>query len=440
MEAISIVYASDNNFLVQTYISIYSVLVNRKSDYFIRFFIMVPEECIEQHYNSNWNYAKYSIDYIRVSKEYFQDTNITLQNITKPTFYRLLIPLFLNQYDKCIYLDGDTICCNDILELYKIDLEDNYFAASKGAIMNFNKSNVAEILDIPEADSYINAGVLVMNLELMRQNNMVDKFLEYSEKGYPCQDQDVLNKCCYGRIKILPMKNNVYCNVFSAPKEITRQRFDEEEIEEAINNPVMIHYPREYSKPWKNINAAEGYRWWACAEKAIDKNVLVSLKDTAENWLKRYDYHELFTKIKQSTDVVLFGYSEIGCKLCKEIDKIYPNRIRAFCDNDKKKQGLEYETYTVINVDNLREKFNEALVVITSQNYSEAIKKQLLELGFKENKLVIYRKKIIDYVYSFQESYVQEVCKEIALDEISMQDCVDSGVAQMQRYVENKNS
>lgn len=433
---VPIVYASDENFLLQIYVSIYSVLANRKENYFIKFYIMVPEECKGIEYDVSWQYGNYSIEYLKVSKTYFEDTNITLQNITKPTFYRLLIPNFLKQYDKCIYLDGDTICCNDIFELYNTDLEDNFMAASKGAIMNFNKLSVAEILDIPDATDYINAGVLVMNLELMRKKNMVEKFIECSEKGYPCQDQDVLNKCCYGKIKLIPMKNNVYCNVFSAPKIITKQRFNDKEIEEAVKNPVIIHYPREYSKPWKNKNAVEGYRWWKYAEQAIDENKLTLLRDTADNWLKRYDYYDLFMKIEQNADVVLFGYSEIGCKLCDEIEKKYPNKIRAFCDNDINKQGLEYEIYKVVNVVELKEKFNEALVVITSQNYSEAIKMQLLGLGFKEDKLVIYRKKIIDYVYSFQENCIGDVCRDIALDEISRQDCINSGVVQMQKYIE----
>lgn len=433
---VPIVYASDENFLLQTYVSIYSVLANRKKKYFFKFFIMVPKECKEIEYDVSWQYVNYSIEYLKVSKTYFEDTDITLQNITKPTFYRLLIPNYLKQYDKCIYLDGDTICCNDILELYNIDLEDNFIAASKGAIINFNKLSVAEILDIPDATDYINAGVLVMNLELMRKKNMVEKFIEHSEKRYPCQDQDVLNKCCYGKIKLLAMKNNVYCNVFSAPKSIVEQRFNDVEIEEALSAPVIIHYPREYSKPWKNIKAAEGDRWWKYAAKAIDSNKLNPLRDTAENWLTRYDYHKLFMKIEQNTNIVLFGYSEIGCMLCDEIEKKYPQRIRAFCDNDKKKQELTYKTYTVINAERLKERYSNALVVVTSQNYSEAIKKQLLELGFKEEQLVIYRKKTIDYVYSFRKSSIDNVCRDIVLDKISLQDCVNSGVVQMQKYIE----
>lgn len=439
-EIVPIVYASDENFLLQTYVSIYSVLTNRKNDYYLKFFILVPENCQIYHYNTAWSYDRYSIEYIKVLEQYFQNTHSTLQNITKPTFYRLIIPLLLPQYKKCVYLDGDTVCCNDILKLYDTDLENNYFAASKGAIINFNKLNVEHILDIPDAENYVNAGVLIMNLELMRQKNMVEKFMEYSVKGYPCQDQDVLNKCCYGKIKILPMKNNVYCNVFSAPENIIEQRFDKEDIAEARNNPTVIHYPREYSKPWKNINAAEGYRWWNYAEQAIDKEKLVPIKKDAENWLKRYDYFNLQKRAEQCTGLVIFGYSEIGCRVCDGIIKKYPEKIRAFCDNDQRKQGLRYKSYRVISIEQLKAEFADALIIITSQNYSNIIKNQLIELGFEQDKIVIYRKKTIDYFYSFQKSSFDEVCKDILLDDISLEACRNDGVDEIRKYVKCKNS
>lgn len=425
---VSIVYASDENFLLQTYVSIYSVLANRTDDYNLKFFILVPENCQSWHLDNEWTYRNYSIEYIKVARRYFEDVNITLQNITKPTFYRLLIPVLLPRHKKCIYLDGDTICCNDILELYETDLENSYLAASKGAVMNFNKSDVEEILGIPDAENYVNAGVLVMNLELMRQKSMVERFMKCSVKGYPCQDQDVLNKCCYGKIKILPMKNNVYCNVFSAPDSVIMQRFGKNEIAEARNNPIVIHYPREYSKPWKNINAAEGYRWWNYAEKAIDKGKLVPVKKDAENWLKRYDYYNLFRKIEQCTNLILFGFSEIGCQMCDQINKKYPNKMVAFCDNDLKKQGLEYKTYKVIGTSELKIKFRKSLIIITSQNYSDIIRKQLLQLGIEEEKIIIYRKKNIDYFYSFKTSFLENVCTDILLDDISGESCLKDGV------------
>ena len=59
---IPIVYASDENFLPQTYVSICSVLTNRKEDYFIRFYILVPEECRVGQYDDKWDFKQYDIE------------------------------------------------------------------------------------------------------------------------------------------------------------------------------------------------------------------------------------------------------------------------------------------------------------------------------------------------------------------------------------------
>ena len=393
---IPIVYASDENFLIQTYVSIYSILINRKKDYEINFFIFVPNDCSRHNYDSAWEFERYNIEYIQVSKSYFQNVNITLQNITKPTYYRLLIPLFLTYYDKCLYLDGDTICCSDIFELYETNVENNYIAAVRGAIINFESIEIEKRLNIPSAQNYINAGVLVMNLKQMRQDNMVEIFIEHSSKGYLCQDQDVLYKCCYGKIKNLPMKYNVYCSVFSVPREITKQRFEESEIIDAISNPVIVHYPREYSKPWKNINAVEGYRWWDCAESAVSGEILTDLKYSALNYMKQYSYCDLLKSVGQQACIVLFGFSEIGCKLYNQLKKEYPNKIVVFCDNDKSKVGRKDNKYDVLDSKQLKQLHSNSFIIITSQNYSNMIKKQLEQLGFKEDKIAIYRKKTFD--------------------------------------------
>lgn len=433
---IPIVYASDENFLPQTYVSICSVLTNRKEDYFIRFYILVPEECRVGQYDDKWDFKQYDIEYIFISKEHFQSVNMMIQHITKPTYYRLLIPDILQVYDTCIYLDGDTICCNDISELFYEEIGDNFIAASMGALLHFDPSYIASVLNVSNANHYVNAGVLLMNLKQMRKENMVEIFVEDSSKNYPCQDQDVLNKCCYGRIKLLPLKYNVYANVFVEAKELALQRFTLSEVEEAISNPTIIHYPREYSKPWKNDKCAMGDVWWKYAKAALNEENIFIMQQSAVEWLKKYSYAQMFDKIKNNEQLIVFGYSEIGRKFCDEIDEKIPFKVVAFCDNAKEKQGQEYKGYKVLSIEQLIDNYKEALIVITSQNFSEAIYRQLLEKGFMKDSIVIYRKKVLDYIYSFEKEYWLEMWKDIILDDISTKECMESRVKEIQEYVE----
>ena len=435
MKTIPIVYASDDNFLKETFVSIYSVLSNRVNDYYLSFYIFIPEGSREERYDLEWAFKDYCIQYVYVSNDYFQDVNMVIQNITKPTFYRLLIPMFLKDIDSCIYLDGDTICCSDISELFEVELGDNLLAASTGARITFNAKEIAQILEIPSAEKYINAGVLLMNLSLMRNEALVETFIRYSFKGFPCQDQDVLNKCCFGRIKILPLKFNVYANVYAMPSRMLNDKFSADELGDAIDNPVIIHYPREYSKPWKNKMCVKGKEWWDYASKALDKNILSDFKQEAEKWEKEYSYQNLFCKVEKSCRIVIFGFSEVGCCVCDEIDAKYPNRIIAFCDNDISKKDKMYKGYKVIDAEKLGRDYCDALVIITSQNYSNPIREQLIKMGFSKDNLVVYRKKTLNYIYSFDICYWQEMWKDIVLDDISTKECLKSGISEIEKYV-----
>lgn len=418
-----IVYASDENFLQQTYVSIFSVLANREKKYIIEFLILVPEGCKIEYYDKKWDFVDYSIEYRFVSPQYFQNVKMVLQNISKPTYYRLLIPLFLPNYDVCIYLDGDTICCRDIWELYEVEIGDNLLAASMGAMLPFDASYWAQVLELPSGKYYVNAGVLVMNLKQIRIENKMNEFLKCSERKLPCQDQDVLNICCYNRIKLLPLKYNVYNTAFNMPVETLLERFNRFEIQEATSNPVIIHYPGEFSKPWNNIQCVKSREWWNYATQVLDSDTVSKMHRKAIERMSRYSYYALFEKIANCSQIVIFGFSEVGQRFCDEVDEKYPGKIVGFCDNAKEKWGEMYKNYRVMNIDAIRANYSNALIVITSQNYSDAIQKQLLEAKFDLNNLVIYRMKTLNYIYSMDRVYWEEVRKDISLDEISWNEC-----------------
>lgn len=420
---IPIVYASDENFLWQTYISIFSVLANRKEIYKINFFILVPEGCIPKQYNEGWSFDDYSIEYRFVSSMYFRDVKMVLQNISKPTYYRLLIPMIFSEYDKCIYLDGDTLCCRDIYELYKIEMDNYLLAAGMGTNLPFNESYWANILELPNAVHYINAGVLLINLKQMRTENKVEEFLECSKRTLPCQDQDILNICCYGRIKILPLKYNIYSNAFNMPMELLLSRFTKTEIREALSSPAIIHYPGEFAKPWNNLYCVKGDWWWNYAERVFNDDIICEKRKKAIERMERYNYHILFKKIEYSSKVVIFGFSEVGQRFCDEVNEKYPEKIVCFCDNSKEKSTQTYRGYKVEQLDTIKMQYPSALIVITSQNYSDEIEKQLLKEKFDSANIAIYRKKTWNYIYSIDKLYWEEMKREIILDTASWNEC-----------------
>ena len=87
------------------------------------------------------------------------------------------------EYKKGLYLDSDIIVLGDISKLYNNDIQDNII----GACVDMSIQDVPEFLNYVEnavgidRAKYVNSGVLLMNLEKMRE----EKFS--SKNGTLCQ-------------------------------------------------------------------------------------------------------------------------------------------------------------------------------------------------------------------------------------------------------------
>lgn len=88
--------------------------------------------------------------------------------------------------DKILYLDTDTVCKEDVKELFDIDVSNHEYGAALDYLgwffMRFRAKN------------YINSGVLLLNMKMIRETNLFGKCRELcltKKLGFP--DQDALN-------------------------------------------------------------------------------------------------------------------------------------------------------------------------------------------------------------------------------------------------------
>lgn len=106
-----------------------------------------------------------------IGEKSFEDAPTT-NRYPETIYYRLLAHEYLPQdLDKILYVDADILCLNDMVALYEMDLEDKLYAAASHT-SDGNISNLVNKLRLRnfEAESYFNSGVLLMNLEAIRQS------------------------------------------------------------------------------------------------------------------------------------------------------------------------------------------------------------------------------------------------------------------------------
>lgn len=190
-------------------------------------------------------------------------------HVTLETYFRILIPSLLPQFDKVIYLDCDIIITTDISSLYDIDLEGFAIGAINDYV--FDKEFLNKVLAVRQKylPHYFNAGVLLMNNRVFKNRNLDVKFMEYLKNGikYVCQDQDILNMVCEGMIKTLPVKWNLCLAPLIWNRYEQARDVDLLSYIEGFKNPAIIHY----NGSLKPTDTDDGYfipLFWKIARKS----------------------------------------------------------------------------------------------------------------------------------------------------------------------------
>lgn len=154
------------------------------------------------------------------------------------------------------YLDTDIVVNGNLKDLWAVDLGQNY---AGGCLDVFEGSSAKTDVGLKPSDPYVNAGVLLINLDEWRRCNMSGKFIDFLHQhngNVHHHDQGIINGVCKGRIKVIPPEYNMHSTVFSHPysliTKITTPYYDEESYRNAIKHPVIIHFTEGfYNRPWK---------------------------------------------------------------------------------------------------------------------------------------------------------------------------------------------
>lgn len=116
---------------------------------------------------------------------------------TPYTLLRLLADLVPNMPDKLLYLDIDMMAADDIAKLYNIDITEYEYAAVR--------EKYGSIFIRPD---YINAGMLLLNMKMMKQTKLLEKARNLIKtKKMLFADQDAIFRSTTKK-KLLPRKFN----------------------------------------------------------------------------------------------------------------------------------------------------------------------------------------------------------------------------------------
>lgn len=249
---IPIIFSTDDNYIAFLDVAIRSLIENASKDYTYRLIVLntgVDDANVARIKQNETD--GFVIDFIDITDRlaFIKEKLKNVYHFSLVTYYRLFIASLFPQYDKVIYLDCDLVVTGDVSAFYHTDLGDNILGVCPEAFVQ-NTPEFREYASVAlgvDPDQYFNAGVLLMNLNAYRKEQIEEKFIRMiSEYDFDLLDPDqaYLNYLCYNKFRMLENGWN---------KEPTALPCE--------GKKSIVHYAL-YKKPWQYDDVIDGEYFW----------------------------------------------------------------------------------------------------------------------------------------------------------------------------------
>ena len=305
MNKIPIVISSDNRIFFTVGVVLTSLLENAKSDTFYDINVFYTSDVTDENINklktSLNKYKNKSLNLFDMGDKFKDIPSTKGYHVNYVSAYKMLVPSMFPQYDRLIYLDTDILVRGDLTELYNFDIGDNYFASTpvfSNILLRYEY--ICNLLNIPDLDFYVNAGVMLMNLKKIRDDKIDEKWISLLGSFEGSVDQHILNKVCYGKTTYLPLKYNTCLSELNIYKsDDVHSYYSQREVNEALDNPIIFHWTGK-QKPWLYRDTFLAQEWLKYFSKTnfytvLNRSNCYILK--YKNDFKNIRYHTLFSII-----------------------------------------------------------------------------------------------------------------------------------------------
>ena len=350
-------------------------LINKTGER-LHFFVLHDDTFKEQQKNKLTRMVEEGcneIDFykVRIPDEWYKIKSI--KNFTIGTLFRLMISDKLpSDIDRVIYIDVDTLVNLDIKELWDVDTGSALVCGRK------EKHYDNPIFDegISE-DSYVNAGVLLLNLERIReQHDLYRESIHFFEKHPNCMwnDEDAINYVLNRKQMIIPNRFNTF--TISA-----------DESEPEFLKPYIYHFAGDHPR--------------ANGSRAFDREFFRILRQTPwgeeDEDIFSYFYEQNalredgFVNVRRISyamgkkkNIVFWGAKETApYKKIKEIYDLSDKEVWVV-DGDKGKRWTAFDGMRVEIPDKLKDIRKDTFVVVLAYNHYSEISRALFAMGYRE--------------------------------------------------------
>jgi lipopolysaccharide biosynthesis glycosyltransferase len=272
-DVIDVVCAADEAYAMPLAVTVRSALEKLPANRKMRLWVLdggISEQSKDRLLGS-WNIRQVDVHWLRPDLSLIDDLQIS-RHVNLVTYYRLLMPWVLPEtIDRVIFLDADLLVRRDISELWDLDQGSAACLAvpdtaapcidARVALPNFDRSHrfLAAVepvpnyreLGLPPTAKYFNAGVLVVNLQRWRDEQICNQALEclrQHKQHVRWWDQYALNVVLAGKWKELDARWNQGGHAYSFPSW-SESPLTADIFRQLRRDPWIVHFTSQH-KPW----------------------------------------------------------------------------------------------------------------------------------------------------------------------------------------------
>lgn len=266
-DTVNIVFAADEDFLPYTAVTLASMLKHYSGSKALRVFLLLERPLAPEHrarFAALANIHPYQLEEFEVDAGMFADVRTT-DGLTLATYFRLFLhELLPTDIGKVLYLDSDLIIRRSIDTLFDMTFDGNLFCGVEDSRSRDYKNKFG----VPESGRHINAGVILINVEYMREigfTRLIRDYLEVNRHRVVLGDQQIVGELFYDAVRYIPVKWNVHGSLFDPlwAKESfgVLNDMSPQDVAAAVIAPAIIHYTFR-RKPWISLDHPKAELWF----------------------------------------------------------------------------------------------------------------------------------------------------------------------------------
>lgn len=264
---LDIIFITDNNFSMPTGVAIQSLFYNRDKNSVYNIHVICNS--VEEYNREKLlklQASNFNIDLVDVSETELH------QKFVKENFpvsisatFKFFLPELFPNLTKALYIDGDLIIQSNLLKLYFTDISGVYAGVVKDYHALTFKGDVWKRLGV-RFEAYFNSGVMLLNLEKMRNDHITEKLVEYRLNGINYyMDQDALNVVFGNSVKYLNFNYNMtMTNWRNKTIEDLAEYYALPMVDDKydyLRNADIVHFASS-DKPWVYYNTHYADVWF----------------------------------------------------------------------------------------------------------------------------------------------------------------------------------